>query len=266
MIYAVERARLIFHHAEFDPADLARRRRHRISVCIPARDEQPTVAAVVGDVFRALTARGGGVDLVDEIVVVDDGSHDATAAVAADAGALVVGAGASGGGKGQAMAVGLSATNGELVVFLDADVTNFGSHFVVGLLGPLIARPDVQLVKAFYRRPLDGRDSGGGRVTELVARPVLSLLFPALTHVRQPLAGETAVRRSALDGIAIDPGYGVELGLLVDVAEAHGSGAVAQVDLGSRAHRNRPLDELRPQATDVLRAALVRAGAVITPR
>lgn len=168
------------------------------------------------------------------------------------------------------MAAGLSSTDGDVVVFLDADVTDFAPHFVAGLCGPLLTGPDggpvvpdVQLVKAFYERPIDGRAGGGGRVTELVARPVIELLFPALDHIRQPLAGETAVRRTALDDITLEPGYGVELGLLVDIAEAYGVDAIAQVDLGSRAHRNRPLEELRPQATDVLRAALRRAGAVI---
>lgn len=273
--------RLIFNHGEFDAVRLARARTARVSVCIPARDEEKTVAAVVGAVHRALTAAGGGVDLVDEIVVVDDGSADATAAEAERAGARVIsagagggvggaGAGAGGGGKGRAMAAGLSSTDGDVVVFLDADVTDFAPHFVAGLCGPLLTGPDggpvvpdVQLVKAFYERPIDGRAGGGGRVTELVARPVIELLFPALDHIRQPLAGETAVRRTALDDITLEPGYGVELGLLVDIAEAYGVDAIAQVDLGSRAHRNRPLEELRPQATDVLRAALRRAGAVI---
>lgn len=261
--------RVIVHHTEFDAGRLAAGRHLRVSVCIPARDEQRTVGAVVGAVHRALTAAGGGVDLVDEIVVVDDGSQDGTAGEAERAGARVVAvdAGSAGGGKGRAMAAGLSATDGEVVVFLDADVTDFGPHFVVGLVGPLLSgREDIQLVKALYERPIDGQAGGGGRVTELVARPVIELLFPMLAHIRQPLAGETAVRRAALAHIVLEPDYGVELGLLVDIAEAYGVDAVAQVDLGSRSHRNRPLEELRPQASDVLRAALSRAGAIITTR
>jgi len=253
----------VFHHRAFDAAALARRRRGvTVSVCIPARDEEGTVGDVAGRVHVALTARGGGVDLVDELVVVDDGSTDATAARAEAAGAVVVPSGSPGGGKGLAMRAGLAATTGDVVVFLDADVTDFGPHFVVGLVGPLLGDPSLVLVKAFYERPLHaGR--GGGRVTELVARPAIGLLFPELSHIRQPLAGETALRRSALGSLELEPGYGVELGLLVDMAEAHGAGAVAQVDLGVRAHRNRPLAELRPHATDVLRAALSRAGAAI---
>jgi glucosyl-3-phosphoglycerate synthase len=255
----------VFHHDQFDAATLAAQRRGlRVSVCIPARDEQSTVGGVVGPVRQALMAAGGGADLVDELVVVDDGSADATAARAERAGAVVVSSGSPGGGKGQAMRTGLAATTGDLVVFLDADVTNFGPHFVVGLVGPLLGDPRLHLVKAFYERPLHGGE-GGGRVTELVARPAINLLFPELAHIRQPLAGETALRRDALQALELEPGYGVELGLLVDMAEAHGTGAIAQVDLGVRAHRNRPLAELRGHATDVLRAALSRAGAVIAP-
>jgi len=251
-----------FHHGQFDAGRLALGRgQQRISVCIPARNEERTVAGVVAPVHRELTSAGGGVDLVAEIVVVDDGSSDATAERAAAAGARVVPAGDEGGGKGQAMAVGMGATSGDIVVFLDADVERFAAHFVTGLLGPLLEDPGVVLVKAFYDRPLYGEPTGGGRVTELVARPLITLLFPELTGVRQPLAGETAVRRTVLDTLSFDPGYGVELGLLVDVAEAHGVDRLAQVDLGVRVHRNRPLLELRQHATDVLRAALDRAGA-----
>jgi len=254
-----------FHHSQFDARDLAGRRgSQRISVCIPARDEEQTVAGVVEPLHRRLTRAGGGVDLVDEIVVVDDGSSDATAARARRAGALVVEAGQAGGGKGQAMSVGAAATSGDIVVFLDADVERFDANFVTGLLGPLLTDPEVLLVKGFYDRPLHGERTGGGRVTELVARPLIALLFPELRHVRQPLAGETAVRRRVLDTVTFDDGYGVELGLLVDAAEAFGLRSVAQVDLGVRVHRNRPLDELRGHATDVLRAALARAGAQLT--
>ncbi|MHB8682249.1 MAG: glucosyl-3-phosphoglycerate synthase [Acidimicrobiales bacterium] len=250
----------VTHFSAYDAAALAVGR-PRVSVVIPARNEERTVGAVVEGIRRALTAAGGGVDLVDELVVVDDGSTDATAARAAEAGATVVPAPEAGGGKGRAMALGAAATTGAIVVFLDADVENFGPHFVTGLLGPLLGDPGVVMVKAFYERPLHGETSGGGRVTELVARPLIDLLFPDLAGIRQPLAGETAVRRAELEASELDPGYGVELGLLVDVAERAGVRAVAQVDLGTRVHRNRPLAELRGHATDVLRAALSRAGA-----
>ncbi|HXQ43062.1 MAG TPA: glucosyl-3-phosphoglycerate synthase [Acidimicrobiales bacterium] len=252
--------RRTFHHSDFDAGALAAARAGRVvSVCLPARDEERTVGAIVSSVRRVLTAGGGGVDLVDEVLVVDDGSVDGTAPAAAAAGARVVAAGEAGGGKGQALSVALAEARGDVLVFLDADVENFDAHFVTGLLGPLLTDDDVALVKGFYERPAQGTASGGGRVTELVARPVIDLLFPRLSAVRQPLAGETAAPRSVLEKTGLDPDYGIELGLLVDVADRFGVESVAQVDLGVRIHRNRPLSELRHEATDVLRAALVRA-------
>jgi glucosyl-3-phosphoglycerate synthase len=228
-----------------------------VSVCIPARDEGSTVGSVVRAVVQPFLASAGGNGLVDEVLVLDDGSSDDTAEQATDAGARVVRAVDGDGGKGQAMAAALAASHGDLVVFLDADVANTTPAFVTGMLGPLLFFDDVALVKGFYTRPLHGDPTGGGRVTELVARPVLELLFPELSEVRQPLAGETAAHRGVFEKVGFADGYGVELGLLIDVAQQMGPGALAQVDLGI--HRNRPLHELRPQATDVLRAALSRA-------
>ncbi len=265
----------------------------RLSVCIPARDEASTVGRIVAALVSSLTLDGGGVPLVHEVLVVDDGSRDATARVARDAGARVVtcdedttlaggppgirseGSGSQPGsparpgfgGKGQAMRAGLEAADGDLVAFVDGDVSNFHAGFVVGLLGPLLEDDSVLLVKGFYERPLHGAPGQGGRVTELVARPVIELLFPELAGVRQPLAGETAAPRWVLEKCGLDDGYAVELGLLVDVATRFGAEVIAQVDLGVRVHRNRPLDELRPQATDILRAALERSehlGTVTT--
>ncbi len=247
-----------FDHADFVPAELAAARGGlRVSVCLPARDEESTVGNIVGAVVEALTLRGGGVDLVTDIVVVDDGSTDSTAAAARDAGARVIGS--SGQGKGEAMTVALAEADGDVIVFLDADVKNFGPHFVTGLVGPLLGDEDVALVKGFYERTLYDEPNGGGRVTELVARPLISELFAHLEDVRQPLAGETAAPRSVLEKCGFAPGYGVELGLLIDVAERFGTEAICQVDLGVRSHRNRPLSQLRHQAADVLRAALARA-------
>jgi glucosyl-3-phosphoglycerate synthase len=260
-----------FDHHDFEVTALAAARAgRRVAVCLPARNEALTLGPIVSAVRTTLTAAGGGVDLVDDIVVVDDGSHDATAAVARRAGARVISARDPEGGKGQAMAVALDETDAELLVFLDADVENFSPHYVTGLLGPLLVDPspgdpDVALVKGFYERPLHGEKGAGGRVTELLARPVIDLLFPHLSAVRQPLAGETAAPRTVLDKTGFAPGYGVELALLIDVAEQFGIDQVAQVDLGLRIHRNRPLSELRPQATDVLGAALRRAGVLPRP-
>jgi glucosyl-3-phosphoglycerate synthase len=254
--------RRIFHHRDFEATTLAGAKAGRvISVCLPARDEERTVGGIVQSVRSALVAEAGGIGLVDEVLVIDDGSVDATAAAAEASGARVVAAGSAGGGKGQALEVALTEARGDVLVFLDADVENFGPHFVTGLLGPVLGDEDVALVKGFYERPVDGGSSGGGRVTELVARPVIELLFPKLGSVRQPLAGETAAPRSVLEKTGLDPGYGIELGLLIDVADRFGIEAIAQVDLGVRIHRNRPLAELGVEATDVLRAGLDRALA-----
>jgi glucosyl-3-phosphoglycerate synthase len=231
----------------------------RISVCIPARNEAATVGPIVHSIVSTLTQGSGGVPLVDEVVVVDDGSTDRTAAMAEQAGARVVTAHSPAGGKGQAMRSAIDATDGDLIVFADADVTNFGPHFVTGLLQPLLADGSVTLVKGFYQRPLRGTPDGGGRVTELMARPVIDLLFPHLSSIQQPLAGETAAPRWVLEKCELADGYAVELALLIDVASLFGVQTIAQVDLGVRVHRNRPLTELRPQATDILRAALARA-------
>jgi glucosyl-3-phosphoglycerate synthase len=229
----------------------------RISVCLPARNEERTIASVIrASVLPHLGPGSSG--LVDELVVVDDGSGDTTAAVARGAGARVI-TRRPGGDKGRAMSAAFDASDGDVVVFLDADVENATEQFVPRLVGPLLVE-DAVLVKAFYDRPINGHPSGGGRVTELLARPLLDLLFPALSDVRQPLAGETAAHRWVFEKVGFADGYGVEIGLLIDVARAFGVESIAQVDLGVRVHRNRPLAELRPQADDVLRTALGRAG------
>lgn len=233
----------------------------RISVCLPARDEAATVGPIVGAIRRALVER---VALVDEVVVVDDDSTDGTADAAAAAGARVVRADdvlpetGPGSGKGNVLWKSLYACEGDLLCWVDADIRDFSPHFVTGLLGPLLTRPDVVFVKGFYRRP--GEHHDGGRVTELVARPLLSQLFPHLTGFVQPLSGEYAGRRVVLDDLPFVEGWGVELALLVDVVGRHGLASVAQVDLGERRHRNRPLAELGPQATAILVTALRRAG------
>jgi len=252
-----------FAYDEFDAAELAANKAGRtVSVCIPARNEAATIGPIVQIIVSTLTADGGGVPLVDEVVVVDDGSTDDTGTIAARAGARVITGEAAGGGKGQAMRVALRQAEGDLLAFIDGDVTNFGPHFVTGLLGPLLTDDSITVVKGFYQRPLNGEPDGGGRVTELMARPVIDLLFPVLADVRQPLAGETAAPRWVFEKCTLADGYAVELALLIDVASHFGVETIAQVDLGVRVHRNRPLSELRPQATDILAAALVRSPLV----
>jgi glucosyl-3-phosphoglycerate synthase len=241
-----------FDYREFDPADLAARKRAggvRISACLPARDEAATVGDVVATIPDAL---------VDEIVVVDDGSRDATAAVATAAGARVVTTAPA--GKGEAMRRGLDETTGDIVVYLDADVRNFEEHFVTGLLGPLLTDESISFVKGCYARPTVDGPEGGGRVTELVAKPLLRQLFPQLASVRQPLSGEVAARRSLLEKLTFAEGYAVDLALLLDAEAVAGQHALAEVDLGARVHRNRPLWQLAPQAEAILKMALERAA------
>lgn len=239
-----------------------------VSVCIPARNEEPTVGAIVGRIHERLVS---GLGLVDEIVVVDDHSTDRTGVEAAAAGARVVAAAevltehGRGHGKGEALWKSLYASAGDVVVWCDADVRDFDVRFITGLLGPLLTDPSVAFVKGFYERPDDGQVRGGGRVTELVARPVLTMLFPDLAGVVQPLSGEYAGRREVLEQVPFVEGYGVDIGLLIDIARGFGVGSLAQVDLGQRIHRNRPLHELSPMAAQVLQAALHRAAPELVP-
>ncbi len=229
-----------------------------VAVIIPAKNE----AATIGTVLDAVSQNGS---LVDELVVINDHSNDDTATIAQHHGAAVVTLeGPS--GKGEAMRAGLAATTSTCVVFLDADVLNTTADFVSRLVQPLFVRPEIQLVKAFYERPLHNMPTGGGRVNELSARPILSLLFPGLGEIRQPLAGETAGRRRAFDAITLEAAYGVEIALLIDIAREFGVRSLAQVDLGIRRHRNRPIEELRPMAVDVLHAALSRYGIELPPQ
>jgi glucosyl-3-phosphoglycerate synthase len=244
-------------------ADLKAGQGMTVSVCLPARDEEATVGQIVATVRRTLMER---VPLVDEIIVVDDGSQDATAEVAFWEGANVVTATDAlpavpqGTGKGNALWLSLYAASGDIICWVDADVSNFHAAFVIRLIEPLLRDPDAGFVKGYYRRPLYGRPSGGGRVTELMARPLISSLFPQLAHIVQPLGGEYAGRRALLETLPFVQGYGVELGLLIDVAAAFGVDAIRQCDLGVREHRNRPIDELGPQAMEVLLTGLRRAG------
>lgn len=224
-----------------------------IAACIPARDEAATighVVAVVDDLRQA--------GLVDQLVVIDDGSSDATAATARAAGATVVSS-PVGPGKGQALAAAVASTDADLLLFLDADVSNFAPRFVTDLVAPLLRDDRIVLTKAAYRRPLHGVAGEGGRVTELLARPLLRRFFPELLALRQPLAGECAIRREALDSIVLADGYGVEIALLIDISRRYGPSAIAEIDLGERIHRNRPLHQLRPHTDDILAAVLDRA-------
>lgn len=243
-------------------ADARREQGATVSVCIPARNESATIGGVVGTVHRELVERVG---LVDEIVVVDDHSSDDTATLAARAGARVIDASATltgygtGHGKGEALWKSLHESTGDLVVWVDGDIVDFQASFVVGLLGPLLTDPTVDFVKGHYHRP-EADGTGGGRVTELLARPLLAQFFPELNGIAQPLAGEYAGRRSLLEQLPFVVGYGVDVALLIDAYRLGGMATLAQVDLGIRHHRNRVLSELGPQALAVSQAILDRAG------
>jgi glucosyl-3-phosphoglycerate synthase len=240
-----------------------------VSVCLPARNEEATIGPIVATVRQCLVE---DVRLVDEIVVIDDGSTDATATVARNEGALVLPVDEilpdmpPGSGKGNALWLSLYACEGDIVCWLDADVRNFGPHFVTRLVAPMLVEPAIGYVKGYYDRPLGGEATGGGRVTELMARPLLSVLFPHLSWFVQPLAGEYAGRRELLEAVPFVEGYGVEIGLLIDLVAGFGLEAVTQVDLDVREHRNRPLDELGPQAMAVLVTCLRRAGVPVDRR
>ncbi|SFL88940.1 glucosyl-3-phosphoglycerate synthase [Geodermatophilus ruber] len=245
-----------------------RRGRHRISVVLPARDEQATVGALVAD-LRARWVLD--VPLVDELLVMDSDSTDRTAQVARAAGAEVVAtadvlpAHGSRPGKGEALWKSLAATSGDLVVFLDADLLGNVGHYVPGLLAPLLTDPQIDYVKGCYTRPLevDGeiRPAGGGRVTELTARPLLNALWPELAGFVQPLGGEYAGRRSVLEQVPFVSGYGVEIGLLIDLLCVTGLAGLAQVDLGVRRHTSQSEQALGRMAGQVVSTVLSRAGA-----
>ena len=245
-----------FHHSRYDAATLSARS-ERISVCLPARN----CAATVGAIVAALVALREA-ELIDQVVVIDGDSQDATARIAADAGAtvhseqeLMVEHGRVL-GKGDAMWRALSVIDGDLVCFLDADLEHFPSHYVSGLLGPLIEFAGVEFVKAYYRRPFRVGElalaDGGGRVNHILARPALAIFYPELAGVYQPLAGEIAARRTLLERLPFTTGYGVEVAMLLDAFAAVGLDGMAQVDLDVHHNNHQPLLVLSAMAYEIL--------------
>ncbi|MEU6014549.1 glucosyl-3-phosphoglycerate synthase [Streptomyces sp. NPDC047515] len=244
--------------------------RGSVSVVLPALNEEATVGEIVATIRRELMEK---VQLVDELVVIDSGSTDATAKVAREAGARVAHRDdilpriPAVPGKGEVLWRSLLVTGGDIVCFVDADLKEFSADFVSGIVGPLLTDPDVRFVKAMYDRPLGDTAGQGGRVTELVARPLLNLHWPQLAGFVQPLGGEYAARRSLLEQLPFPVGYGVELGLLVDALHTVGLDALAQVDVGVRKHRHQDGQALGRMAAAIYRTAQLRLsrGHLVRP-
>ena len=248
-----------FDHSQFELSALLALKRGPVTVCVPSRETAATIAATIGTI-AALRDAG----LVDRTVVVDADSADGSAEIARAAGAEVFQEAAllpefgPVAGKGDAMWRALSVLEEEIVVFVDGDIRDLGQHYVTGLIGPLLQSDRTDFVKGFYRRPLaiDAMEieDGGGRVTELTAKPLLELLVPELAAFRQPLAGECAGRRSLLSRIPFVTGYGVEVAMLVEVWKQVGIARMAQVDLGSKRNSHQTLAALAGMSRDVIAA------------
>ncbi|HWF53154.1 MAG TPA: glucosyl-3-phosphoglycerate synthase [Solirubrobacteraceae bacterium] len=251
-----------FHHARFPPEWLAAERRHTVSVCIPARDEATTIGPTLERLLPLIDA-----GVIDQVLVVD-GSSDETPEIARRLGAEVhdeADLAPEFGpvlGKGDAMWRALPLLRGEIICYLDADSAGFESHYACGLIGPLVREPRLAFVKGCYRRPFRIGDAvapaGGGRVTELTARPLLNLFYPELAVIGQPLAGEMAAHRELLERLPFTTGYGVEIALLIDTYRAVGLDAIAQIDLDVRQNAHQTLRDLGPMAFAVLQALSAR--------
>lgn len=256
-----------FHADEFQDLDyllsLKRERGLSISLALPALNEEKTVGNVIQTIKAALMET---VPLLDEIVLIDSNSEDRTREIAQSLDVpvyihqtMLPPYGARH-GKGEALWKSLYCTQGDIVIWLDTDIVNIHPRFVSGLIGPLLLRPDIQFVKGFYRHPLQVGDKmqagGGGRVTELTARPLLNLFYPELSGVIQPLSGEYGGIRAALEQLSFFSGYGVEIGLLIDILDKFGLHAIAQVDLQERIHHNQPLEALSKMSFAIIQAVI----------
>lgn len=258
----------VIEGSTFDVATvLALKADHTVSVVLPARNEAPTIGEIVTVIRTGLMDTG----IVDELIVMDDRSTDDTAAIATAAGARVIATADVApeldldAGKGEALWKSLLETSGDIVCWCDADVTDFDGSYVLGLVGALLSDPGALFAKACYDRPVDHSDGSptvltGGRVTELVARPLIALLYPDLADIVQPLSGEFAARRHAVESVPFGRGYSVDLALLIDVTRMFGRRSITQVDVGSRKHRHQPLLDLGVQATAITSMALRKAG------
>ncbi len=258
-----------FHYGQFwDLLRLIKKKEEQgvtISLCIPTLNEEKTIGKEVVLFKSELQDR---YPLLDEIAVIDSGSTDRTLEVAASFGADVYSSAnilpelGFKRGKGENLWKAVYQLKGDIIVYVDADITNIHPRFVYGLVAPLIYRPEVQYVKSFYDRPLalsrEIRPSGGGRVTEILVRPLFSLFFPELTAIIQPLSGEYAVRRQILEKIPFPVGYGVETAHLIDVYAQYGLEAFAQTDLDRRVHRHQEIRDLGKMSFGILQTFIKR--------
>lgn len=262
-----------YHHSEFwdlkQLVDAKEEKGLKISLCLPTLNEEKTIGKEIIIFKSELVER---YPLIDEIAVIDSGSEDNTLEVAKNYGADTYLASdilpdlEPKKGKGENLWKAIYQLDGDIIVYVDADISNIHPRFVYGLVAPLIHRDEVQYVKAFYDRPLafsgNVRASGGGRVTEILVRPLFSLFFPELTGIIQPLSGEYAVRREVLEKIAFPIGYGVETSHLIDVYHNYGLEAFAQCDLDKRVHENKPTQALGKMAFGILQTFIKRAKAL----
>lgn len=262
-----------FHHSEFwdikKLVEAKQKKGLKISLCLPTLNEEKTIGKEL-IIFRSeLVER---YPLIDEIAVIDSGSEDKTLEVAKNFGADTYLATdilpnlEPKKGKGENLWKAIYQLEGDIIVYVDADISNIHPRFVYGLVAPLVYRDELQYVKAFYDRPLafsgNVRASGGGRVTEILVRPLFSLFFPELTSIIQPLSGEYAVRREVLDKIAFPIGYGVETSHLIDVYNKFGLEAFAQTDLDKRVHENKPTQALGKMAFGILQTFIKRVNSM----
>ncbi|HEX7260253.1 MAG TPA: glucosyl-3-phosphoglycerate synthase, partial [Luteolibacter sp.] len=256
-----------FHHGQFADVDalVALKKSQRISVCIPTLDEADTIGSIVSIIHETLVKTHG---FVNEILVIDSGSEDATREIAAAAGANVYLATdilpdqIRHYGKGENLWKALHVSSGDIICYIDGDISNFHPGFITGLTGPLLTDSGIDYVKAFYERPLaygdESHSTGGGRVSEILIRPLISLFYPELVGILQPLSGEYAARRDTLESLAFPIGYGVEIAHLIDLASTGKIDRIAQTDLVKRVHRNRDDGELGSMAFAILRVVLRR--------
>jgi len=258
-----------FHHSQFDDlshlSELKSSTAQRVSVCIPTLNEAGTIGSIVSSIRSTLMDQHA---LVDEIFVIDSGSTDHTLALASEAGATALLSAEIAPhlgthlGKGENLWKALHVATGDIICYIDGDIANFHHGFVTGLIAPLLTDRTIDYVKAFYERPLDRGEStlssGGGRVSEILIRPLVSLFYPDLSNILQPLAGEYAARRTTLESLPFPTGYGVEIAHLIDLAAAGKLAQIAQTDLVKRIHRNRDDDELGHMAFAILKVIIRR--------